>query len=102
MDTTDEEIVFDNGICDHCITFREKTLPKWINGKDDNFSVKQLAKKIKSSSKGRDYDCIIGLSGGIDSSYLTYVAKEILELRPLVSMSGGWNTQGTVNNMKNL
>ena len=104
MDTTDEEIVFDNnGICDHCITFREKTLPKWINGKDDNFSVKKLAKKIKSSSKGRDYDCIIGLSGGIDSSYLTYFAKEILELRPLVfHVDGGWNTQIAVNNIESL
>ena len=63
----------------------------------------QLAAEIKRQGEGRDFDCIIGVSGGIDSSYLTYVAKAQLDLRPLVfHVDAGWNSQIAVNNIEKL
>jgi N-acetyl sugar amidotransferase len=62
-----------------------------------------LAEKIKQAGVGKDFDCIIGMSGGIDSSYLTYVAKEHFGLRPLVfHVDAGWNSQEAVNNIEKL
>jgi N-acetyl sugar amidotransferase len=58
---------------------------------------------IKAAGSGKDFDCIIGMSGGIDSSYLTYVAKETMGLRPLVfHVDAGWNSQEAVNNIERL
>ena len=63
----------------------------------------QLADKIKSEGKGRDFDCIIGLSGGLDSSYVAYVAKEKMGLRPLLfHVDAGWNTDQAVGNIEKL
>ncbi|BBJ00642.1 LPS biosynthesis protein WbpG [Ferrigenium kumadai] len=62
-----------------------------------------LVEKIKRAGVGKDFDCIIGMSGGIDSSYLTYIAKETLGLRPLVfHVDAGWNSQEAVNNIEKL
>ena len=59
--------------------------------------------KIKAYGKDKDFDCIIGMSGGIDSSYLTYIAKEKFGLRPLVfHVDAGWNSQKAVNNIEKL
>ena len=59
--------------------------------------------KIKADGKGRDFDCILGMSGGVDSSYLTYLAKERLGLRPLVfHVDAGWNSQEAVNNIEKI
>ncbi len=104
MDTSDPDIKFDSyGICDHCNTFNKKTFPNWINGNDNNKSITKIVSKIKGSSKGKDHDCLIGLSGGIDSSYLTYLAKEVYGLNPLVfHVDAGWNTQIAVNNIEKL
>ena len=104
MDTTDSSIVFDEiGVCDHCKTFKEITLPKWNKDLSDKFLINQLVEKIKREGKGKDFDCIIGMSGGIDSSYLTYLAKEQMGLRPLVfHVDAGWNTQIAVNNIEQI
>jgi N-acetyl sugar amidotransferase len=62
-----------------------------------------LTERIKEAGHGRDFDCIIGMSGGIDSSYLTYLVKEVMGLRPLVfHVDGGWNSQIAVNNIERL
>ena len=62
-----------------------------------------IATEIKKQGVGRDFDCIIGISGGVDSSYLTYLAKEKLGLRPLVfHVDAGWNSQMAVNNIEKL
>jgi N-acetyl sugar amidotransferase len=62
-----------------------------------------MVEKIKKEGEGKDFDCIMGMSGGIDSSYLTYIAKEKLGLRPLVfHVDGGWNSQIAVNNIEKL
>lgn len=104
MDTSDSAIVFDEkGICDHCNTFYKHTLPNWHTGEKGKMILQSLVEKIKISGEGTDFDCIIGMSGGIDSSYLTYIAKEQLGLRPLVfHVDAGWNSQEAVNNIEKL
>ena len=104
MDTTDSKITFDeNGICDHCNTFYENILPNWHTDKRGESILKALVKKIKKDGKGKDFDCLMGMSGGIDSSYLLYVMKEVYNLRPLVfHVDGGWNSQIAVNNIEKL
>lgn len=104
MDTTDAMIVFDDhGICDHCNTFNSVTLPNWHTDQKGQLELEQLVERIKVSGKDKDFDCIIGMSGGIDSSYLTYLAKEKMGLRPLVfHVDAGWNSQIAVNNIERL
>jgi N-acetyl sugar amidotransferase len=59
--------------------------------------------EIRRDGRGRDHDCIIGVSGGVDSSYVTYIAKEKFGLRPLVfHVDAGWNSQQAVNNIERL
>lgn len=104
MDTTDSMIVFDEkGVCDHCNTFRSQTLPNWHTGARGQLELRSLVEKIKDAGKGKEFDCIVGMSGGIDSSYLTYIAKEQLGLRPLVfHVDAGWNSEEAVNNIEKL
>lgn len=104
MDTTDSKIVFDeNGVCDHCSNFHKNIAPNWHTDERGQRALQTLSAKIKHAGKGRDFDCIIGMSGGIDSSYLTYIAKEQLGLRPLVfHVDAGWNSQEAVNNIEKL
>lgn len=104
MDTTDSEILFDEKrVCDHCHTFYQHTLPNWYTDERGRQVLHALAEKIKLAGTGKDFDCIIGISGGIDSSYLTYIAREQLGLRPLVfHVDAGWNSQVAVNNIEKL
>lgn len=104
MDTTDSIIVFDEkGICDHCNTFYQHTLPNWHTDEKGQRALQALVGQIKQAGQGNDFDCIIGMSGGIDSSYLTYITKEQLGLRPLVfHVDAGWNSQVAVNNIEKL
>lgn len=104
MDTTDSKIVFDeNGVCDHCNTYLNDILPKWNPEGLNDSQLEQLAERIKKEGQGQDFDCIIGMSGGIDSSYLLYLAKEKLGLRPLVfHVDAGWNSQEAVTNIERL
>jgi N-acetyl sugar amidotransferase len=104
MDTTDSKIVFDDkGVCDHCNTFYYHTLPNWHTDTRGTDELQALVAKIKLEGTGKDFDCIIGMSGGIDSSYLCYLAKEKFGLRPLVfHVDAGWNSQEAVNNIEKL
>lgn len=104
MDTTDPKITFDeDGVCDHCRSFREHTLPNWHTGDRAQAELDRMIERIQNHGKGRDFDCIIGMSGGIDSSYLVYAAKELFGLRPLVfHVDAGWNSQIAVNNIERL
>jgi N-acetyl sugar amidotransferase len=104
MDTTDSMISFDfQGICDHCNTFKFVTLPSWDTGSGGQAELAALVDTIKREGQEKDFDCIIGMSGGIDSSYLTYIAKEKMGLRPLVfHVDAGWNSQIAVNNIERL
>ncbi|MFH1733771.1 MAG: asparagine synthase-related protein, partial [bacterium] len=104
MDTTDTKIVFDDkGVCDHCNTFYKKILPNWHTDERGRRELERLVAGIKREGAGKDFDSIIGISGGVDSSYLTYIAKEKLGLRPLVfHVDAGWNSQEAVNNIEKL
>ena len=102
MDTTDSAIVFDEqGVCDHCNTFYSDIKPNWNTGEKGWNEISRVAEKIKKEGEGKEFDCIIGMSGGIDSSYLIYLAKEKLGLRPLVfHVDAGWNSQQAVHNIE--
>ncbi|MDD2268380.1 MAG: N-acetyl sugar amidotransferase [Eubacteriales bacterium] len=103
MDTTDSKIVFDdNGVCDFCNDYKENILPHW-NPSNDNSELEIVAEKIRQAGKGKKYDCIIGLSGGVDSSYLCYIAKIKMKLRPLVFVvDTGWNLNVAVENIEKI
>jgi N-acetyl sugar amidotransferase len=104
MDTSDRHIAFDEGgVCDHCRNFDSRTAPAWDTGPAGRQRLFQLVERIKKEGKGRDFDCIVGMSGGVDSSYLTYIAKEELGLRPLVfHVDAGWNSEIAVNNIERI
>ena len=85
MDTSDPNIIFDNnGVSDYYHNYIENILPNWHTDEKGQSKMFRYAEKIKLKSKNKDFDCIIGVSGGLDSSYATYLVKEILGLRPLV------------------
>lgn len=104
MDSSDPHIKFDNnGICDYCHNFNDHILPNWTSLLKDNTALFEMRDEIKSSKNNPDFDCIIGLSGGLDSSYAAYVAKEIMGLRPLLfHVDAGWNTDQAVGNIEKL
>jgi N-acetyl sugar amidotransferase len=104
MDTSDQKIVFDEkGVCDHCNNFYKNILPNWHTDERGKNELEALVKKIKHAGEGKEFECIVGISGGADSSYLTYIAKEQLGLRPLVfHVDAGWNSQLAVNNIEKL
>tara|TARA_Y200000002_G_scaffold171300_1_gene141394 strand:- start:16 stop:1155 length:1140 start_codon:yes stop_codon:yes gene_type:complete len=104
MDTTDPNIVFNkNGESNYYTNFIENILPNWKNDGSKFNDLIKIADKIKKECKNRDFDCIIGISGGVDSSYLTYLAKEVLHLRPLIfHVDGGWNSQLAVSNIEKI
>ena len=104
MDTTDSGITFDaRGWCDYCTNFYNNILPNWHPDERTEREILAVADTIKRAGKDRDHDCIIGISGGVDSSYVTYIAKEKLGLRPLLfHVDAGWNSQQSVNNIEKL
>lgn len=104
MDTSDSAITFDeHGVCDFCNDFYQNIQPSWQDKLKDPDLLRRTAEQIKAASKGRKYDCIIGMSGGVDSSYLCYVAKELMGLNPLVySVDTGWNLNVAVENIERI
>jgi N-acetyl sugar amidotransferase len=104
MDTSDPNIVFDeNGISDYYYNFHKNMVPNWHPDEIGEKKLMQTAEKIRREGKGKDFDCIIGMSGGLDSSYVTYLTKEKLGLRPLVfHVDAGWNTQQAVGNIEKM
>jgi len=104
MDTTDSKIIFDaSGVCDHCRTYYQQVLPNWHYDAAGRRALDVIVADIKRFGQGKNFDCIIGVSGGIDSSCLTCIAKEELGLRPLVfHVDAGWNSQEAANNIEML
>ena len=103
MDTTDPEITFDeNGICNHCREFDAVTSKRWFPNEEGAKKLKALYETIKKENKGKEYDCVLGLSGGVDSSYLALKLYEA-GIRPLVvHVDGGWNSELAVKNIENI
>ncbi|WP_447890184.1 N-acetyl sugar amidotransferase [Pseudomonas hormoni] len=104
MDSSDPHIHFnDQGLCDYCVNFDSVIKPNWHPDERGYAELMKLSEKIKKDGKGRDFDCIIGLSGGLDSSYVSYIAKEKMGLRPLLfHVDAGWNTDQAVGNIEKL
>lgn len=101
MDTTDENIVFDeNGVCERCREYESVILPSWNYGKGKEQELKVLIDNIKHKGKGKPYDCILGLSGGLDSSYMLHLAVTEWGLRPYVfHIDAGWNLPVAMDNI---
>ena len=102
MDTSDRQIAFDsNGVCDHCIGFVRDVVPNWYPNDKGIAMFRRIASRIKEAGRHKPFDCIMGVSGGLDSSYLLHVAVSEFGLRPLVfHVDGGWNTDLAVNNIQ--
>ena len=101
LDTTDDNIKFDEkGVCQYCNEYEQRVLPWWNHGKGHEVELKKLIADIKKSGEGKEYDCIIGMSGGLDSSYLLHKAVKDWGLRPFVfHIDAGWDLPETVNNI---
>lgn len=104
LDTTDEDIRFDgNGVCQYCNQYEKKALPWWNHGKGHEEELQNMINAIKKSGEGKEYDCIIGMSGGLDSTYLLHKAVKDWGLRPFVfHIDAGWDLPVTVNNIKKI
>lgn len=101
MDTTDPDISFDEkGACNHCKRYEEIVPSRVFEGEEAKTKMEAIVSKMKKDGKGRDYDCIIGVSGGVDSTYIAYLVKE-LGLRPLaIHFDNGWNSELAVSNIE--
>ena len=101
MDSSDPGIKFDdNGVCDHVYDFENHVKPNWDTGYNGKVMLEKMFRKIKSEGKGKDFDCILGLSGGVDSSYLLHTVVKKFNLKPLVfHVDGGWNSELAVHNI---
>ena len=101
MDTSDVEIIFDkNGFCNHCTEYFEKTSKLTYQKESSELKLKNIIESIKLSGKHRAFDCLIGISGGVDSCYVAYLVKK-MGLRALaVHLDNGWNSEAAVKNIK--
>ena len=104
MDLSDPNISFDDrGWCNYCCSFEAHIKPAWHHDATSESQFARLSDTIRNAGKGKDFDCIIGLSGGLDSSYAAYIAKEKMGLRPLLfHVDAGWNTDQAVSNIEKL
>ena len=101
MDTTAANIKFDKkGICNFCTEFEKRN--EILKNKNKNKNLEELILKIKKDGKNKKYDCVIGVSGGVDSSFSLFKACE-LGLNPLaVHLDNGWNSELAQHNISKL
>ena len=104
MDTTDSEIFFNkNGICDYCLNFNKNIKEFFFESESKSKILNNYINKIKAESKNKKYNCLIGISGGIDSSYLAHLTKSEFGLRPLaIHVDTGWNSKESVSNIEKI
>lgn len=102
MDTSDSKIVFDvDGVCDHCTNFYNNVRPFWHADERGKAELQAIIERIKKSGKGKDFDCLLGISGGVDSSFMLHITVTGFGLRPLVfHVDGGWNSEIAANNIE--
>ncbi|HEY0771682.1 MAG TPA: 7-cyano-7-deazaguanine synthase, partial [Sphingobacteriaceae bacterium] len=101
MDTSDKDIVFDEeGVCSHCHSYTARVGSRIYSPGERDEKLKQMVSRIKAAGKHSEYDCIIGVSGGVDSTYVAYLAKKV-GLNPLaVHFDNGWNSELAVSNIE--
>ena len=104
MDTAAEDIEFDiEGRCNYCRAYEERAKREVHSDAEGRKRLDCLVAKIKKERKGKDYDCLIGLSGGTDSSMVAYIVKRELGLKPLaVHFDNGWDSELAVNNIERI
>ena len=102
MDTSDPGITFDDqGVCDQCQSFYKYVQPNWDTGEKGRAELAKIIAKIKEDGRNRDFDCIMGMSGGADSSYMLHLVVKEFGLRPLVfHVDAGWNSDLAVRNIQ--
>jgi N-acetyl sugar amidotransferase len=103
MDTTDAEITFDSmGVCHHCRVYNEVVASHVFPSEEGRRWLAEIVGRIKAEGRKKRYDCIIGLSGGVDSAYVAYLVKQ-MGLRPLaVHLDNGWNSETAVGNIEKI
>ncbi len=104
MDTSDPEIKFDEyGVCNHCAQYKRRVERELFSDPTVREQrLDELIQQIKRDGANKEYDCILGVSGGVDSSYLAYIVKE-RGLRPLaVHFDNGWNSELAVDNIQKI
>jgi N-acetyl sugar amidotransferase len=101
MDVSDPEITFDDqGHCSHCLRAEEQIRNKMPAYTEGEYRLDRVASRVKHAGRGRSYDCIVGVSGGVDSTYAAYTVRK-LGLRPLaVHFDNGWNSELAVQNIE--
>ncbi len=104
MDTSDKKIIFDeNGVCQRCNEYEQRIVKWWNYGKGHEQELNKILEEVKKSGKGKNYDCILGLSGGLDSSYMLHLAVKEWGLRPFVfHVDAGWNLPVAEQNVRKL
>lgn len=104
MDTSDPNIKFDEyGVCERCNEYYHSILPMWNKGIGKEKELEKIVSQIKKDGEGKPYDCILGMSGGFDSSYMLHFAIKELKLRPLVfHVDAGWNIPFAEENIKKM
>ncbi|GGD02591.1 LPS biosynthesis protein WbpG [Pyruvatibacter mobilis] len=103
MDSSDPNISFDErGVCNHCQKYDEILATLVYRGAEAEARLDVILDEIKKNGSSSRYDCIIGLSGGVDSTYVAYKVKQ-LGLRPLaVHLDNGWNSEAAVHNIESV
>ncbi len=102
MDTTDKNISFNgDGVCNHCLEAEIKMPQYYFSKTQAEKNIENLGLKIKKKKRG-EYDSIIGLSGGCDSSYVAYLAWEMGLNSLCVHFDNGWNSETAVSNIKKI
>jgi N-acetyl sugar amidotransferase len=101
MDTTDPQIVFDSeGVCDHCRAYERRAQNELFSRETRDAKLQALLAEVKAAGKNRPYDCVIGVSGGVDSTIVACKVKEF-GLRPLaLHVDNGWNSELAVHNIE--
>lgn len=100
MDTTDPDITFDEaGVCSHCHTYDRLVKATVRSGADGERALAAAVETIKRDGAGKQYDCAIGISGGVDSTFVAYKVKQ-LGLRPIaVHLDNGWDSEIAATNI---
>jgi N-acetyl sugar amidotransferase len=101
LDTTYPDIHFDHqGISAQYHDFNNVVLPNWHPNEHGRQQLQRRVDEIKQASRGKEFDCLLGLSGGVDSSYMLHVMVKDFGLKPLVfHVDGGWNSELAVHNI---
>ena len=104
MDTTDPQIIFDDdGVCDFCLNYNNNIVKEWNFGVGRELELDSIVQDIKNEGIGKEFDCILGLSGGLDSAYLAHLAVKELGLRPLLfHVDVGWDSEKSVSNIEKI